>query len=570
MNAKRKEPNNLTDGFKRIELAPEDEKSILSALKFESASFVPDKLEAVIKETIIETETLPAKEEKAILSSLNRESAAFVPNRLLAIQKAIGAVPLPSDQESLAIHEKVKNEGEALAKKSESAVFQRTGTKRRWSFSTGFRAKKIPWVGVFATTAAAIGLVIALVSDDGAKALGTIAYVSLSVESASGYNANADKASVGERESNYGTGSTNTYIPTFSFVTDGRNVAKANTISANNYSATLVKKKIGVISSDIEAPSLIADKLLPSSYDLGYLETKNNKLRNNITVNVYCGNPDFVANYENRYQNAINAYLSENKIYSDVTFEAASDSSVGACINEVDSRKAERLIKAYSFLSDNGANDEWKEAYLGALAEEEDDVLDALIDAFTATAGSQLSDRALENVHDGIALAYYRYITDYSLDKTENAEKLQEELAKQLRHIANMFPWAQSGGFERQKSNLKDDSYYVISDGEWEKAASVYQEGMVYGIADQGDVLAVFFHIRDLIMADVEDAGDFISLMRKVSKRSRDFGTHAGAFPDDGEHDGGYHDHGNGNQGGDWGSGGGDWDEQDWMPNSGD
>ncbi|MCI1245419.1 MAG: hypothetical protein LKG11_05700 [Bacilli bacterium] len=569
MNAKRKEPSNLTDGFERIELTPEDEKSILSSIKLESASFVPDKLEAIIKETIIKIEVLPAKEEKAILSSLNREGAAFVPNRLLAIQKATGVVPLPSDQESLAIHEKVKNEGEALAKKSESTVFQKTGTKRRWSFPATFRSNKIPWVGLVATTAASIALTIGLVSDDGDKALGTIAYVSLSVESASGYNANANRASIGECESGYVPNSANTYIPTFSFVTDGRNVAKANTISANNYSATLVKKKIGVISSDIEASSLIANKLLPSSYDLGYLETKNNKLRNNITVNVYCGNPDFVANYENRYQNAINAYLSENKIYSDVTFETASDSSIGAFINDVDSRKAERIVKAYSFLSDNGANDEWKTC-LGALAKEDDDVLDALIDAFTATASSQLSDRALENVHDGIALAYYRYITDYSLAETEDAKKLQEALAKQLRHIASMLPWAQSGGFERQKSNLKDDSYYVISNGEWEGAASAYQEGMVSGIANQGDALAIFFHIRDLIMANVEDAGDFVDIMRKVSKRSRDFGTHAGAFPDDGEHDGGYHDHGNGNQGGDWGSGGGDWDEQDWMPNSSD
>jgi hypothetical protein len=115
-------------------------------LKAESASFVPDKLADVMKKAGVEAPVIEKEDEETILSSINKESSSFVPNDLLAIQKATGTVPLPSDQESLAIHEKVKNEGDLMVKEAEKEVFAKTGTRRRWSLSESFKSHKVTWI----------------------------------------------------------------------------------------------------------------------------------------------------------------------------------------------------------------------------------------------------------------------------------------------------------------------------------------------------------------------------------------------------------------------------------------
>jgi hypothetical protein len=555
MKEKRQEPNNLTDAQKDITVSPEEEASLLSSLKAEGASFVPDKLAGIMRKAGVEQTAVSAKDEADILSAVKKEGSSFVPNDLLAIQKATGTVPVPADQESLAIHEKVKNEGDEIVKNAEPAVFAKTGVRRRWSFGASFKAHKLSWIGGFATGAAAIALAVSL-SVINNKSQATLAYVSVSVESASSYNNNSTS---GLSLLASGTSATvNSYTPSFSFVTDGKNIAKANTLSANNYSATLVKAKIASV-TDVAAPSLIAEKLLPPSYDLGYLETKEKNLPNSITITIHSDNASFAGKYQSSYKDAINKYLTANKIYAEVTFKAEEDSSLSSYTNELSSEKAAKVLKAYGFISNDGADTTNKEVYLAALAKEDDDILDELLNAFSATASSALSDEAMSSVHDGISLAYLRYINGYKLDFSENTSSLQAALAMR----AYLLPWESRQHSFNPSEYMDDNAYYINSNPSWESLAVGYVAGMANHIDNTQKALSVYYRIRDQIMASSNTQDSFKSLLYGVAERATNF-RDRGAFPDDRDYDDGRHDHGE--PGGDWGPGGGDWHEgeDDW------
>jgi hypothetical protein len=542
MQENKKEQNNLT-GLEKIEVTPEDEASILGSLKAESASFVPDKLADVMKKAGVEAPVIEKEDEETILSSINKESSSFVPNDLLAIQKATGTVPLPSDQESLAIHEKVKNEGDLMVKEAEKEVFAKTGTRRRWSLSESFKSHKVTWISSLALGATAVAVAVGFIVTNGNKVTTTtMAYVSVSVQSASSYQKPVSGAYLAEAAT---TTTANTYTPSFSFVADSKNIAKASTLSADNYSASLVKAKISSLTSDIEAPSLIANKLLPPSYDLGYLETKDRTLKNNITVTIYSDSSAFSSQYEASYKSAINDYLTKNSIYADVNITALTDSTLNSYISDASSDNAQKILKAIGFLTNNGTDTANKEAFLKALSSEDSTVLDGLVNAFTAVASSPLSDQALVDVHDGIALAYYRYITGYTLTSTEKVADLQNELSRP--ENAYLLPWGRSAFSPDADRSLIDNSYYINANAEWENQASTYHNGLASHIMTQGDALSVYYHIRDLINASTKEKAEFVSLMNSIVQRVNGVGGNGGAFPDEHDHDHGGHDHG------DWG-----------------
>lgn len=543
MQENKKEQNNLTD-LEKIEVTPEDEASILGSLKAESSSFVPDKLADVMKKAGVEAPAVGKKDEMAILSSINKESSAFVPNDLLAIQKATGTVPLPSDQESLEIHEKVKNEGDLIVKEAEKEVFAKTGTRRKWSLAASFKSHKVTWISALALGATAAAVAVGVIVTNGNKVTTTtMAYVSVSVQNASSYNQSRQSASLANEAT---TTTTNTYIPSFSFVADSKNIAKHATLSADNYSASLIKAQISSLTSDIEAPSLIATKLLPPSYDLGYLETKDKRLKNNITVTIYSDSNAFSTQYKASYKSAIDDYLTKNSIYADVTINASTDSSLNSYINDTSSDKAQTILKAIGFLTSNGSDTTNKDVFLKALANEDDTVLNSLVNAFTTVASSPLSDQALVDVHDGIALAYYRYIADYTLASSEKIVDLQNQLSKP--DNVYWLPWGRSSFSPDAARSLLDNSYYINANTSWESEATTYRNGLVYHINNRQDALSVYYHIRDLINSSTKEKTDFVSLMNSIVLRVNGAGGTGGAFPDEHDYDHGGHDHG------DWGS----------------
>lgn len=551
----------------KSEVTAAEEKSILAALKMESSSFVPDKLDSIMKEAGVKASTVSAHEEKKILSSIKSEANSFVPDGLLAVQQATGTVALPTDQESLAIHEKVKNEGAAFVKEAEPKVLKETGTKKRWSFAASFKAHKVSWIGgaLLTGTAAAVAVGILLPNNTPTTTVNALAYVSVSVESASSYAKSSATSPAYDETATLSAASTaNTYIPSFSFVANNKNLAKKDSLSADNYSATLVKAKIATISADISAPELIASKILPPSYDLGYLETKDKTLRNNITITIRSDDASFATNYQQSYQDAVNAYLNTNKIYADVTFATSTDTTASDYLSGLSEEKAQKVVKAYGFLSNNGVDDTNKDLFMKALAKEDDEALDGLIEAFNAVASTPLSEEALSSVHDGITLSYYRYITGYKLDTKETANRLKKAFVRHFQNIASLFPWSMPNPDDLDEF-FDDDSYYINANAALEGKATTYAEGLADNMRNAGDVLSVYFRIRDLINASTNNANKFEDLMDSVTERVSRFAKdgNEGAFPDGDEHDHGGHDHGNGNQGDGWGDGGGDWDYDD-------
>lgn len=541
-----KKPTNTTKPTEAIEVSPEEEASILSSIKLEASSFVPDKLQDVLKAAEVQEETVTPKEEAMILASVQVESKAFVPDDFTKIAEATGTVQIPHDQESLAIHEKVKNEGAEIVPDVEDTVLAETGTKKKhWSLGASFKKHWIPWVSGLATVAASIAVVAVIATTNKTTAV-TLAYVSVDVQSASSYN-NTSVSAVKQAETST---TINSYIPSFSFIANGKNIAKASTLSADNYSASLVKAKITSI-TDQEAPSFITDKLLLNSYNLGYLETKQAGLNNHITVTITSNSSTYLANYKDSYTAAITKYLSDKNISAKLDINTTEDNA-SDYLSGLSEEKSQKVIKACALLTNDNVNDANRETYLKALAKEDDTLLDNLISALTACSSSTLSDQALTDIRSGISLAYLRYINGYTLDSTEKASNLQMKLA----YKAYLLPWARTAFSPRAGEFLNDNSYYIISNADFEKIAATrpYANIDIDRFNTPEEALSVFFHIRDLINAETTDVEDFDSLLTSVKMRAEQYGHEPGAFPDEHGHDDGDHG-GPGGHDGDWDGG---------------
>jgi hypothetical protein len=228
-----------------------------------------------------------------------------------------------------------------------------------------------------------------------------------------------------------------------------------------------------------------------------------------------------------------------------VNITASTDTTLNSYISDTSSTKAQKILKTIGFLTNNGTDTANKDAFLKALANEDDAVLDGLVNAFTAVASSPLSDKALVDVHDGIALAYYRYITDYTLTSTEKIADLQNELSRP--ENASWLPWGRSAFSPDADRSLIDNSYYINANADWESQASKYHNGLASNIMTKEDALSVYYHIRDLINASTKEKAEFVSLMNSIVQRVNGVGGNGGAFPDEHDHDHGGHDHG------DWG-----------------
>jgi hypothetical protein len=202
------------------EVSPSEEKEIISKLNAEAYAFVPDKLLDIMAACHLDASVAPA-DEAEIISALEGESQAFTTHSLSSIQKATNTYNPSLDTASLALNEKVKNEGADIVPNVEDEVYEKTGARRHFSFKKHW----IAWTSGMLVGAASIAMVVMVTNGTFAtSAEGT--YVSVTVTPASYASTQTSIAYAYNSASSTTTTSMNSYTPKWSFSADASNLVQ--------------------------------------------------------------------------------------------------------------------------------------------------------------------------------------------------------------------------------------------------------------------------------------------------------------------------------------------------------
>jgi hypothetical protein len=513
------------------EVSPSEEKEIIHKLSAEAYAFVPDKLMDIMAACHLDAQVAPS-DEAEIISALEGESQAFTPHSLSSIQKATNTYNPSLDTASLALNEKVKNEGADIVPNVEDEVYEKTGARRHFSFKKHW----IAWTSGMLVGAASIAMVVMVTNGTFATAAqGT--YVSVSVTPASYASTQTSIAYAYNSASNGTTISMNSNTPKWSFSADSSNLVNPSTFSADNYSAKLVAF---APTNKVQAYEVVKDLVAPS-YRNGYLETKDPSIRNVITITVSSTQSDYDTKYASEYQSQVNSALTSNKIYATVNFVF---NDLSSSLKNVKDATAESYVELFNGLSD---------AYNGGLSIDTiksipTDIVDAMNGVISSAASAKLSLRSLRALKQGLVKSYKYYVGDEksSLSAAKAAATRQDLIAH-----AGSLPWASITNLSLVQSGLTKDAYYVM--------------GSFIAGSDSGTEWDEYKDIRNYLFSTRESTvSEYVSFLNEV-KALADLSQNATGYLPDGYQnempDMGGHDHGNGPDGGGWGDGGATWHE---------
>lgn len=594
-----KESDNLKKTESEVlgEVTPKEEAALVTELRLEAASFVPDCLEAIMAKTVNKTQEslVGTPEEKVLLASLKDEANAFVPDKLLDVMAAVGQnvdvskedeasivaalegdgqafVPhdLSSvkkatgtynpylDQESLAVNEKFKNEGEKIVPDVKEKVYAETGAKKRFSLGGFFRKHWIALSSGVAVAAASIATVV-VVTNLGTVTTASSTYVSVSITPAS---ATSTTLSAYSSYNALSGSDTNSYTPTWSYIADANNLVAASRFAPANYSATLV----GATISDSVSADKAAASLIGPSHQRGYLETKDNTLYNTIDITVYTAQRDYESKYASAFKDSIKSELTDPRyqIYANINFTVSDKSSELKGKNDTE---AVQLIKIYGALNESDLTEQeialyGKEVQVGLadLKSAPTTVLNAMENAIDAAEKAKLSRTGLNAIKEGIALSFNKYYLKSSATADLSEQEYANKLAELKAHVGGL-PWGSGDPMLQDaiRKGLDQKSYYVVGHS-------------IAGSDTDNSYWATFKDLRDYVMVtNTRSALSYASLLSEVAAKAQLATTSTGIFPDGTNNDrpdGGEHDPGNGPTSGGWGNGGGVFNQHDRGPGS--
>lgn len=478
-------------------------------------------------------------DEKEILSLIKEEASSFVPNDLSAIEKATGTFNPFKERSDLTITEMFHNEGVEIVPNLKNQIMQKAGVKTTFSFSRFVRSHLTSII--LTTVVVAGGLTAGILISGSENTLGAAdgTLVSVSFQSASSY-----ELQKGEALYSYDAASSkvNNYIPTFAFqVQNKNNLALKDTLSPCNYSASLISKnesKLFTSFSDEKAPSFLS-RLLKPTYEQGYLEAVDGTRNNNITITVISSDQNYLSNYQDDYLKEINDALSddENSIHTYAKVEFVDASSHVANFSNMGKDKAKSIAMAYWLYQVNGN----PTISFNTLCQEDETIVNSLAVSATAVRSAPLSPKAMDNAISGAAKAY----ADYKAGKQPCGEVIDSLKQKMIENFSCL-PWSQSSDSETLKKCLLTNAYYLISDDRLEQNLPTYSPDM--RIHDGATALSFFFHTRDAITSGL----NFNSLLKLLDEVKNAASQSSSPFPDgfQGEmgKDGGGHHPGEGDQ----------------------
>jgi hypothetical protein len=460
--------------------------------------------------------------DKEVLGFIKSESSSFVPDDLAAIQAKLGIYSPVKSREDLAIAEKVKNEGDAIVPDVEDEVYAETGAKKKFSF--GLFMRKRGWA-IMAGAAAVAAVAVSLSTIGGTTptvaAEGTI--ITMSFESPQTVSNTADGTTTlslfGQHENSY------SYVPSFTFYSDADDMADASSLVCSSYSASLIRDSESAFFDSLTnaKTDVFASGLLAPTYNMGYLR-RDGSHHNSITVYYLTTDPGFDEEMA-AIEESISATLPDG-VSADIAFEPIADENVSEALLKLDdTAKFKEVAYIYNALSQVRETD--AKISIEALANEDDDVLEALRNAILSISASRLGPYALDSALSGLALSYSKYVeggersADYAI-----LSQLKSELMEQCGWLG----WVNDEVRASVAGYFNDDAYYLYANRKLESLAADYESGL--GIFSEGASLSYYFHIRDVILQGI-DKDSYLALLEAAATRAEETApTGPTAFPD--------------------------------------
>ena len=510
------------------ELSPEQEKEILSLVKAEASSFVPDKLLSILKACGIESE-VSEEDEAFVLGMLKGNS--FVPDDKAALEKTTGVITPDLKKDEKALTRRMRREANTFVPNKKREIYDKTGLKEHFSFA---RFMKKNWAFVGAGAAAIAGLSIGanvyLNNRDIVNAASSYINVSITPSTCEvqapmrGYEGTSEAQS-------------NNYKPSWGMSADNNNLV--TDVKANNYSANLV----AVSSANLlekSAYQAVADLINPC-YEKGYLEAVNKDSLNTITIDIVSTIDNYADIYEENFKEALNSALQRDRVYANVEFNVFRIDT----LVRTDHLKMGKISKIYSTFN--------RDVDVKVIADYSEELINNLDEAISSTALARLSETGLKTLTEGIKETFLSFTGAKQIKSSltpEEFEMCRNELASQAWRLRNYF------GTEDV-----DKLFQFLSD----ENGAVYISDLNKFMMDENPMFKdLYKEVRNYILAKAtETEQDYNNFLQSVSKHAESAQKSTGYFPDVGKADPGIWSHGEGWCEPEWGPGGwGGW----WHP----
>ena len=510
------------------ELSPEQEKEILSLIKAEASSFVPDKLLSVLKACGIESE-VSQEDEAFVLGMLKGNS--FVPDDKAALEKTTGVIAPDLKKDEKALTRRMRREANAFVPNKKREIYNKTGLKEHFSFA---RFMKKNWAFVGAGAAAIAGLSIGANAYLNNREIVNAAssYINVSITPSTcevqapmrGYEGTSEAQS-------------NNYKPSWGMSADNKNLV--TDVKANNYSANLV----AVSSANLlekSAYQAVADLINPC-YEKGYLEAVNKDSLNTITIDIVSTIDNYADIYEESFKEALNSALQRDRVYANVEFNVFRIDT----LVRTDHLKMGKISKIYSTFN--------RDVDVKVIADYSEELINNLDAAISSTALARLSEAGLNYLTDGIKETFLSFTGEKQIKSSlapEEFDMCRNELASQAWRLRNYFG---TEDVEKLSQFLSDDS------------GAIYISDLNKFMMDENPMLKdLYKEVRNYVLAKAtETEQDYNSFLQSVSKHAESAQKSTGYFPDAGKADPGIWSHGEGWCEPGWGPGGwGGW----WHP----
>jgi hypothetical protein len=492
---------------------PAEEKGIVTSLKEEASSFVPDKLQGIMKACGLDN-TMSVTEQEKIVNALEGEGQAFVPHDLGAVKKATGTYNPYLDQEALATQEKIHNEGAEVVPDVSEKVYHETGAKKHFSFGAYFKKHWIPLTSGFAVAVAAIAIVV-VVPNVAKQTSASGAYVSVTITPASALLSSTSGTSV-SLAFNEPTYTINKNTPSWSYLADSNNLVKSSSFSATNLSASLLEANYGLstkIVSGIKAYDAAAQLIAPS-FEGGYLQNvqlNSAPVDNKITIDIYSTDSSYSSKYESEYKNALNTALTEKQVYANVTFNVVDVSDALLGLNDSESSA---ILRVYSSLSPVNSD-----VSLDFLKKKDSSIVEAIDTLLAKAASATMTSRALTALKEGMALFLVGTKSNFTAAQISD---IRDDIAYNVQAL----PWCYPANIDSVKTGLKNDGYYLVGDE-------------IRG-TDAPDIWNEFKEVRDYLIAQASSSTEAqLTLLGKTTALIEANGMPDGynqERPDDGHH----------------------------------
>ncbi len=377
--------------------------------------------------------------EQEVISLLKLEASSFVPDVLEKVTNKVTVQNAEHLEDILFLKNKIHAESECIVPKLQKNIIK--ATKAEKPFRHWMRQH---YIGIYSGLAASFIAIAAISTCCYYKQMFACkegSYVSIRI---SANEASKEKSP---------------YLLSFSYCVDKDGKVNYSTFKANNYSANLLKKSFSVTASQSIDEAVFAASLLKPSYEKGYILEGSATSPNQIEV-IYFGR-EKLEEKEKAYKKAFDKALrqSENGIgaYAKLNFVNPLKNKPNNEADQLDEKTKISVARVYDgFTLQDGDS----LVSLETLTKEEETTLDAISETIEKIQGIQASPMMLQGLIRGNASAYVSSLCKESKNYREEIEAKKNELIENF--DGSLFKREDETSISVAKEFLQKDSAYLV------------------------------------------------------------------------------------------------------------